>query len=135
MKHLILQFTKYASVGAIGTAGQYVTLIGMVSIFGTHAVLASTLGYIFGAFINYYLNFHYTFKSNKRHNDALPKFLIIAIIGLGINSGLMSLFIAHFKIHYFIAQILATGFVLLWTFGANRMWKYKEKHISMKHHD
>ena len=135
MKLLLLQFTKYASIGAIGTTVQYVILGGMVHGLSTDAVLASTIGYVIATFVNYYLNFRYNFRSNKRHNDALPKFFMVAIVGLGLNSGMMSMFIEYFHIHYFVAQILATGFVLFWTFGANRIWTFKEKHISMERDD
>lgn len=119
----------------MGTIAQYLTLVGLVHGLATHAVLASTIGYVIGAFVNYYLNFYYTFKSNKKHNEALPKFMIVAIIGLFLNTGMMTLFHDYMHIHYLLAQIFATGFILLWTFGANRAWSFREKHISIGRED
>lgn len=121
----ILQFLKYAAVGAVGTLAQFIILISLVYLVVLNAVAASTIGYLIGALINYYLNFLYTFKSKQRHRRALPLFLIIALVGLIFNSSLMFICTHYLGIHYLISQILATGAVLIWTFFANRMWTFR----------
>ena len=112
-------------VGAVGTSGQYVTLILFVEAMHQNPVLSSTLGFLVGAIINYILNYRYTFKSSKPHREALVKFLLVASIGAGVNTGLMYILIESIRLHYIIAQLLATAAVLVWNFAANKYWTFQ----------
>lgn len=127
---MILQLIKYAGVGIIGTIVQYIILILLVQLFSVLPVIASTLGYITGAFVNYYLNYHFTFESNKRHHEAMLKFFIVAGIGLFINVLIMHALIEFASSPYIVAQIAATGSVLAWGFLANRIWTFKTSESS-----
>lgn len=127
---IIKQFLHFAAVGLVGTAAQYIALVGLVSAFSMNAVFASSLGYILGALVNYQLNFRFTFNSNKKHSDTLPKFLSVAAFGFMLNGLLIAVFIERFLFHYLVSQILATGIVLLWNYGANKAWTFREQHAS-----
>jgi putative flippase GtrA len=75
-----------------------------------------------GALVNYLLNRRYTFCSEKQHGEALTKFLVIAALGLALNSSLMFIFVEILSIYYLVAQVLSTGLVLVWSFIENRFW-------------
>lgn len=120
------QFLRFASVGIVGTIVHYVTLTALVEFVHAGPVFSSSLGAVFGAVTNYFLNYYYTFKSSERHHHALPKFLLIAGMGLTINSAVMGLCTGIFYFHYLIAQLLATGLVLIWTYLANRTWTFRQ---------
>ena len=64
---ILKQFIKFSGVGVVGTAVQYATLFILVQLAGVYPVLASTAGFVLGAFVNYYLNYIYTFRSSKSH--------------------------------------------------------------------
>lgn len=121
---LVKQFMRFAGVGAIGTAGHYLTLVLLVEAAGVDAVPASLAGFVVGALINYHLNRVYTFRSDIAHRIALPKFLAIAAIGAVLNTLIMSLALNQLRLHYLLAQILATGIVLVWGFLGNRLWTF-----------
>ena len=123
---IIKQFIKFSGVGIVGTVVQYVTLFMLVQLVGVYPVLASTAGFVLGAFVNYYLNYIYTFRSAKSHFDAMPKFFTVATVGLFLNAMIMEFFISFFGLPYIIAQLIATALVLLWNFAANRMWTFME---------
>ena len=114
-------------MGAIGTVGHYVTLIVLVQVIQTAPVIASTIGFVVGALINYVLNYHITFNSNKRHREALTKFITVASLGAVINGSIMKAGIIMFDIHYLIIQVIATCFVLALNFIANKYWTFAEK--------
>jgi putative flippase GtrA len=120
----IQQFITFAGVGAIGTAGHYLTLIFLVQAFGIIPVAASSVGFIVGAIINYILNYHYTFRSDKRHSEAMLKFFIVAAFGAALNGFIMyqGTEVGHF--HYLLVQIGATGTVVFFTFVLNRLWTF-----------
>jgi putative flippase GtrA len=120
------QFLQFASVGIVGTFVHYATLTALVEFFHAGPVVSSGIGAVFGAITNYFLNYYYTFKSNEHHHHALPKFLLIAGIGLILNSAVMGFCTAFLFFHYLVAQLLATGLVLIWTFSANRIWTFRK---------
>lgn len=120
---LIQQFVSFAGVGAIATGVQYLILIGLAEL-GMRAALASGIGYVISALLNYYLNYRYTFKSTQDHRKTLVRFFLVALVGLALNTAVMIVAVEYLHLHYLLAQILATGLVLLWNFGANARWTF-----------
>lgn len=118
------QFVRYAGAGAIGTAAHYALLIGLVQLAHMGAVAASTAGAVTGALVNYALNHRYTFASARRHRDAMPRFLLVAILGIALNALVMVAVLAIAGTHYLVAQIVATATVLATGFLANRRWTF-----------
>ena len=121
---MIPPFIRYAGVGAIGTAVHYGTLISLAQGLGTNAVVASTAGFAMGAFVNYALNREFTFASDRAHRVALPRFFAVAGAGLLLNALVMAVILAVLPLHYLIAQVAATGIVLVAGFLANRRWTF-----------
>ena len=123
-RHTLKQFLLFSAVGAIGTLGHYLTLVTLVESRLLHAVPASVVGFMVGAIINYLLNYRFTFRSRKSHKEAMSKFFVVAVIGAVINTILMYLGVDVFHLYYLLAQILATGIVLLWNFIVNKFWTF-----------
>lgn len=121
-----LQFIQFAGVGVIGTVAHYVLLVMLVEVLGTNAVAASTAGATLGALVNYLLNRRYTFRSKKRHREALARFLIIAASGLALNASFMLILVEILSLYYLLAQVLSTGLVLVWNFVGNRFWTFND---------
>jgi len=125
-KQEMLRLLMYMTVGAVGTAGHYATLIALVSAAGVDPVAGSACGFVVGAVINYFANHRFTFRSRKRHATTFGQFFLVALFGLGVNTGLMALLIGVGGIPYLAAQVAATGAVVLLTFVLNRAWTFRE---------
>jgi putative flippase GtrA len=123
-KQTVRQFIIFSMMGAIGTGGHYLVLVLLVELFNQSASISTTAGFIVGAFINYILNYHITFKSIKPHREALVKFLLIAAIGAIINTMIMYFGTNILHYHYFLIQIIATLLVLIWNFTVNKIWVF-----------
>ncbi len=123
--YIFKQFARFTSVGVIGTAVHYGVLIACVQKLGIDPVPSTALGAGSGALVNYILNYYLTFNSKRRHLDAAPKFLTIAIIGMALNALSMWLVVPY--IHYLLAQLTATAIVLFWNFVLNRFWTFQVK--------
>ena len=123
------QFITFAGIGAVGTAGHYLTLIILVEFIYLSPVIATTAGFVVGAIINYVLNYKYTFNSTKNHTEAFSKFAVVAVIGAAMNAFIMQAGLEYFEINYLLVQILATAVVLLWNFFINKIWTFAEKNI------
>ena len=121
------QLLRFAAVGAVGTCAHYLLLVVMVEAGGVNEVGASTAGATLGALVNYVLNRRYTFCSTRRHAEALPRFLAIAGLGLVINFGLMLVMVEALRIHYLVAQVVATVLVLLWNFAGNHLITFSQR--------
>jgi putative flippase GtrA len=118
---------RFAGVGVIGTSVHYLTLIFFVQVISVDPLLSSVIGFILGALVNYFLNYHITFRSTKQHREAMIKFFTVALIGLTLNSFIMALAIKIFSLYYLSAQVTATGVILMWNFAGNRLWTFGEK--------
>ncbi len=123
------QFLLFAGMGAIGTAMHYSVLIALVRLAQMDAVLASMAGFVVGACVNYALNYLFTFNTSKRHTEALPKFFMVALLGMGINATIMAGLVHQAGVHYLLAQIVATGLVLVWNFAGSKLWVFREKQL------
>ena len=122
---IIRQFFSFAAVGVVGTVAHYSTLIALVQITHVNPVVSSGAGFVIGALVNYALNYRLTFQSTKLHRDSMPKFFLVALVGLAFNTAIMELVTEIWKLHYLVGQILATGTVLVWNFTINRFWTFK----------
>lgn len=120
-----LRFCAYVCVGATGTGVQYVVLFALVSTKMLGAVAASGIGAVFGAIVNYVLNYHLTFKSTGRHAHVAPRFFAVAAAGLAVNSVCMFTLVNCLHLPYLLAQCAATVCVLATTYVANSIWAFK----------
>jgi putative flippase GtrA len=123
MVRVIDKFIAFSVVGAIGTLAHYSMLYTLVEHFGTDPVWASGWGALAGLFINYFLNYSLTFKSQQSHVLTFPKFALIASFGLCLNLAMMALLTHH--LYYLYAQVVTTVVVLTWNFIANSLWTFQ----------
>ena len=121
------QFALFAVVGCAAAAGHYGTLIGLAELGGVAPVPASAAGFVVGAIISYVLNYRFVFRSEAEHLPTATRFVTVAVIGLVLNSLIMALLTRWAALHYLVAQLAATGTVMLWSYGANRVWTFERR--------
>jgi len=124
LKSVLPRFTLFAAVGGLCTGIQYLILVYLVSMHDWHATAASSLGFITSASVNYLLNYKITFRSRNPHASALPRFLVISGIGLGLNGVILQAGIAYTSVPYLWCQVAATVVVLCWNFVGSLKWSY-----------
>ncbi|MCK0195912.1 GtrA family protein [Ancylobacter sp. 6x-1] len=122
LRHIAL----FAALGAVGTLAHYTVLIGLVHGAGLGPVAASSAGFVTGGLVNYQLSRRIAFRSSKPHGEALGKFFIVAGIGLVLNALLMALLTGPFSLPYLPAQVGVTAFLVLWHYGGNAVWTFRE---------
>jgi putative flippase GtrA len=124
-RSLARQFVRFATVGATGTAVQYVVLWVGVERLGWPAAISSAAGYALGSIVNYLLNYFFTFGSGKSHVEAAAKYYAVLAVGLCITAALMALLVGGFGWNYWAAQLLTTGVALLWHFAGSKWWAFR----------
>jgi putative flippase GtrA len=119
------QFLRFAAMGALGTGVHYAILIVLVSFFNQSATLSAMIGATAGALTNYFLNYHFTFASDRRHREALPRFLTMAALGVVMN-GLIVAALTSYTVNYLVAQVVATLVILGVNFMVSRLWIFRK---------
>ncbi len=127
------RFIKFSIVGAIGAVIDFALLNLMTGFFGWGILWANTLSVSVAIVSNFTWNRLWTFPESRsrKKRKQLPQFFIVNLVGLLINNlivvGLYTLMFPHFGevLSRNIAKAVAIGVVLLWNFGANRLWTYR----------
>ena len=125
MRQLAPKFARFCLVGTVATALHFAILIAGVRLVGVDAVIASSVGYVAGAIASYALNYGFTYRSMRPHQEAVPRFILVLAIGLALNAALMAIQINLLGFHYLAAQVLATGTVLVWHFAGHLHWSFR----------
>ena len=117
------QALRYAGAGMAGTVVQYAMVLALVPL-GWRASVASTLGALVGAAVNYLSNRRWVFRSARTHAHALPRFAAVAAVGVVVNGAIMWSLVDRAGVDYLLAQVVATGCVFVAGFGINRRWTF-----------
>jgi len=119
-KAFILKFLKFAAVGATGVIVDYGFTYLFKEKFKVHKYLANSIGFTIAASTNYVLNRIWTFESdNPDIAVEYGEFLVISLVGLGLNNLLLWIFHSRFNLNFYVAKLIAIGFVTIWNFLAN----------------
>lgn len=123
---LTAPFFRYSGAGALGTLLHYAILTVAVEGLGRSPVFGAVAGATGGALLNYWFNYHFTFVSNHSHRRTLPRFMLVAVAGIGLNAWIVDV-MTEAGFHYLLGQLLATLAVLLLGFVINRAWTFSKR--------
>ena len=116
----ILKFVKFVAVGFSGLFVDYFFTYVFKEYIKVQKYIANSIGFTIAATSNYVLNRIWTFESdNPEIAFEYSSFLIISIIGLGINNLVIWLILRRFKMNFYLAKFFAIVVVTLWNFLAN----------------
>lgn len=124
-KKVIIEFTKYILVGGTAFIVDFGTMVFTKEYFGINYLVAASIGFLIGLIVNYFLALKFVFNSSNGVN--IKDFIyitIIGIVGLALTDIGMFIGVEIFKIHYTITKLIITGGVLIWNFGARKLFVY-----------
>lgn len=122
---VVVQFLKFGIVGVSNTIIAFAAYTIMLKVFGVWYVAASGIGFAVGAINGFLLNRRWTFREHV--GDALTpvRWGIVQTCGLGLNLGLVYLFVDGLGMDKLVGQIPATAIVTVVTFTVNRAWTFR----------
>ncbi len=119
-KAFLFKFLKFAAVGATGVIVDYGFTYLFKEVFKVQKYISNSIGFTIAASTNYILNRIWTFESdNPDIAWEYTEFLVISLIGLGLNNLFLWLFHSRFKLNFYVAKLIAIGIVTIWNFLAN----------------
>jgi putative flippase GtrA len=122
---VLVQFLKFGIVGVSNTLLTLVVYTVLLKVFGVWYLAASAIGFAVGAVNGFLLNRRWTFREHV--GDALTpvRWGVVQSGGLGLNEGLLYLFVHDAQLDKLLAQVCATAVVTVTTFFVNRAWTFR----------
>jgi putative flippase GtrA len=122
---LLIQFLKFGIVGISNTLLTFAVYTLLLKGFGVWYIAASAIGFVVGAVNGFLLNRRWTFSGHVGDAFTPVRWGIVQGCGLGLNLGLLYLFVHDAGLDKLLAQAFATAIVTVLTFLANRAWTFR----------
>jgi putative flippase GtrA len=123
--HVAVQFVKFGIVGVSNTLLTFAVYTLLLKVFGVWYLLASAIGFIVGATNGFLLNRRWTFSDHVGDSLTPLRWAIVQGCGLGINEGMLYVFVGAAGLDKLVSQACATVIVTVTTFFANRAWTFR----------
>ena len=124
MKKLLKQFAKFGVVGVIAFIIDYGLMVLLTEAFGVNYLISATLSFTVSVIFNYLASMRYVFT----HKDGMSRrrefviFVVLSVIGLGLNDLLMWIATGLVGISYLISKIFATAVVMVYNFVTRKVF-------------
>jgi putative flippase GtrA len=123
--HVLVQFVKFGIVGVSNTLLTLLVYTLLLKVFGVWYLGASAIGFIVGATNGFLLNRRWTFRDHVGDSLTPVRWAVVQSCGLGIDLGLLYVFVHDAGVDKLLAQVAATAVVTVTTFIANRAWTFR----------
>ena len=124
-KVFLLKFIKFGAVGGSGVFVDFFFTWLAKEKFKVQKYVANAIGFTIAASTNWFLNRIWTFESqNPEMLREYTEFLIISIIGLGINSLVLWVLTDKLKYNFYISKLGAIAVTTVWNFFANYLYTF-----------
>ena len=124
MKKLILQVVKFGAVGFLCFFIDYGIMLLLTELAGVNYLISCCISFSVSVIVNYLLSMHFVFaaKANMKKRTQFVIFVILSVIGLGLNQLFMWLFVDLVHIPYQIAKLAVTAIVMLFNFVTRKVF-------------
>ena len=124
MKRLIAQIMKFGIVGAIAFVIDDGLLIFLTEVFGIEYLVSATISFTVSVIFNYVASMRYVFahKQGMSRRREFIIFVVLSVIGLGINNVCLWAGTDLLGIDYRISKIAVTFIVMVWNFVTRKLF-------------
>lgn len=123
MKKLFKQIIKFGIVGGIAFLIDYSLLYILTEFFNIYYFYSSIISFIISLIFNYIASIKWVFDVNEKQTiKDIIIFIILSVIGLGINQLVMYIMVELINIYYMISKIGATTIVMIWNFITRKIF-------------
>ena len=116
---------KFGVVGIVATVIDFVVLTILTETFSVHYLTSAAIGFIVATLFNYIASMRYVFNSRfgpHEKRKELIIFILLSLVGFGLNQFFMWLFVEFFSIFYIFSKVLATTLVMAWNFVSRKIF-------------
>lgn len=124
-RDFVFKFLKFGIVGLSGLVVDFGITWLCKEILKIQKYIANAIGFTMAASSNYLLNRVWTFQSqNPDIAVEYGKFLVISILGLGINTFILWILVSRYKKNFYLSKLFAIAVVTLWNFFMNWIFTF-----------
>lgn len=120
MTELLSKFIRFCVVGFSGLLVDYsFTYLGKEKL-KINKYIANGFGFLCAATTNFFFNKFWTFEDhNPDELIQYSKYLLIALVGLGINTLVIYMLVNKRNMNFYLAKLIAIAVAIVWNFTAN----------------
>ncbi|MCB7305195.1 GtrA family protein [Bariatricus massiliensis] len=117
------QILKFTVVGGSAFVIDYLLLFLCTEFIGMPYYISNIISFSVSVIFNYILSVKWVFDVEDKRNKSAEfvVFIILSVIGLGINQVVMWAAVEYIKIYYMLAKIGATAIVMVYNFISRKM--------------
>ena len=120
---LLMQILKFGVVGGTAFIIDYGIFTILSQLLGIHYLIASIISFSISVIYNYILSIKWVFDVTKKQTSKeFIIFIILSVIGLGLNSLIMYISVDLMQIHEMISKIVATAIVMVYNFITRKIF-------------
>lgn len=120
---LLNQIFKFGLVGGTAFVIDYVLLYLCTDFLDIHYLVSSIISFTVSVIFNYILSVKWVFDvKTKQDTSDFIVFIILSVIGLGINSLIMYVMVEIFDVYYMLSKIVSTAVVMIYNFVTRKMF-------------
>lgn len=122
----VIRFVKFGIVGVINTLVNWIIFF-ILNALGMYYILANIIAYILGTVNSYLWNTLWVFKyKDKASTETTIKFIILNLIGLGLNTGILYVLVDLCNLNKFIGLVITTAIVMIINYIVNKLWVFSK---------
>jgi len=122
-KKIINQILKFGIVGGLAFLIDYGLLFLLTEFASIHYLISSIISFIVSLIFNYILSIKWVFDVTKKQTiKEVLIFVILSVLGLGINQVVMYIGADLLNIHYMFTKLVATAIVMVWNFITRKIF-------------
>ena len=122
MEKLIAQFMKFGVVGVIAFVIDYGLMVALTELVGVNYLISATISFTVSVVFNYLASMRYVFTHKQGLSRRRVIFVVLSVIGLGVNDLLMWLGSSVLGVSYLIVKIVATAIVMVYNFVTRKIF-------------
>ena len=119
---------KFGFVGFLCFFIDWGIMVFLTEVFGINPLISSTISFTVSVTVNYILSVTFVFETDKHANKGsqFVIFVLLSIVGLGVNELCMWLGTDLLGIHYMITKVGATAVVMVYNFITRKIFIEKK---------
>ena len=133
-RNIVGQFLRYFVTGGLAFIVDFGVFSLALYYFNIHYLVANLIGLMAGNVVNYLLSLGWVFSAEKRKMEKhrlleITVFVIISLVGMGLNELLMYLFVDMLFVQEMLSKIAAAIIVLVYNFLARKYILFYKKSV------